>query len=90
MNDFEWDETKAAANLKKHRISFADAARVFDDAKALFLLDDAHRGEDRFTAIGYVNGRLLAVTYTERRSVIRLISARNATKHEQKAYHHQS
>jgi uncharacterized protein len=89
-DDFEWDQAKAMANLRKHGISFADATRIFDDANALFLLDDAHRGEDRFTIIGYVNGQLLAVTYTERGSTVRLISARKATRHEQKTYHHQS
>jgi uncharacterized protein len=92
LNDdcFEWDEAKAAANLKKHKIDFADACRVFNDVEAAFLADDAHQGENRFTAIGYVNGHLLAVTCTERGEATRIISARKATKHEQKAYHNQS
>jgi uncharacterized protein len=51
------------------------------------LLDDAHPGENRFIAIGYVNAQPIAVVYTERGDTIRIISARKATKHEQKAYH---
>jgi uncharacterized DUF497 family protein len=62
-------------------------ARSSETPNALFLLDDAYPGENRFIAVGYVNAQPIAVVYTERGDTIRIISARKATKHEQKAYH---
>jgi len=87
MNDdeFEWDDFKAETNLRKHRISFQEARRVFDDLFALVeqdLSDDF--GEDRFLATGMVEGLLIAVVYTERGERIRLVSARRANSHEQR------
>lgn len=84
---FEWDDEKAAANLTKHRVPFEYAARVF--------LNPAHRdqeddredyGEERRIAVGHVDDRLLVVTYTLRGDTIRIISARRATRHEQRDY----
>jgi len=87
-DEFEWDAEKAASNLRKHHVAFADGRRVFDDAFALHELDlDADYGEQRMIAIGMVNGVLLTVIYTERGDRTRLISARKATKHEQLEYY---
>ncbi len=86
-DDFEWDDAKAAANLKKHQISFATAARVFDDPDVYFVADAGHYDEQRFIAIGMVDARLIATIYTERGETVRIISARKATKHEQNTYY---
>jgi uncharacterized DUF497 family protein len=87
-DEFEWDDLKAEANLKKHGVSFREASRVFDDIFALVEGDiDAAFGEDRFLATGMVGDTLIMVVYTERGSRIRLISARRATSHEQRRYY---
>lgn len=84
---FEWDDDKAKANLEKHRIDFADARLVFDDPGVLDDLDDiADYGEERFRALGMVNGRLIAVFYALREARIRIISARKPTRTEQNEY----
>ncbi|CDX46803.1 conserved hypothetical protein [Mesorhizobium plurifarium] len=79
MLEFEWDDDKAKSNLAKHGVAFADARRLFDDRSMDYE-------EERFIGIGIVNGLVLTVVYTERGDRIRLISARKATRHEQKAY----
>ena len=82
----EWDRDKAASNLKKHRIDFADAVTVFDDLNSI-TIDDPDHDELRFITIGLdAYGRILVVVYTWRGENIRIISARKATKHEQKYY----
>ena len=87
-DDFEWDERKAAINLRRHKLSFEAARYVFDDAFALIEQDLSEAyGEDRFVAIGMVEGMLLAVVYTERGERIRIISARRANSHEQRKYY---
>ena len=84
--DFEWDREKAASNLEKHRIDFADAVTVFDDLNAI-TIDDPDHGELRVITIGIdAYARLLVVVYTWRGDHIRLISARKASKQEQKYY----
>lgn len=84
---FEFDPAKAASNIQKHRVSFADAEGVFQDLLALHRDDPDAEGEDRFVAIGLGSaGELLVVVYTLRGDVIRLISARRATKRETKIY----
>ena len=84
---FEWDEEKAAANLKKHGISFYDAVRVFNDADRLEFYDAAHSiEEDRYNTIGMVDD-ILYVVYTERKERTRIISARLATKSERRKYY---
>jgi uncharacterized DUF497 family protein len=86
-DEFEWDDTKAEANLRKHKISFRAASRVFEDPFVLIeqdLSDDY--GEDRFLAVGNVEGLLVTVAYTERGDHIRIISARKANSDEQRAY----
>ena len=84
--DFEWDSAKAAANIRKHGIDFADAVGVFDDP---FALSKAEPDEDeaRYVGIGSDTlGRVLVVIYTRRAERIRIISARRATPSERRAY----
>ncbi len=86
--DYEWDEEKAARNLEKHGISFADAATVFSDPLYVDFYDPDHSSnEQRYLVIGMSRGgHLVIVSYTERNDVIRLISAREVTSAERKAY----
>lgn len=83
---FEWDPVKAEENLRKHGVSFEDARTVFYDDFAVEFYDDEHsEWEDRFLLLGLsAQLRLLLVChcYRESESVIRLISAREATKSE--------
>ena len=88
--EFEWDADKAALNLRKHHVSFEDAARVFLDPNRIETFDgrDAY-GEDRWKTVGLVEPALLAVVYTVRGEdgdVTRLISARKADAYERAQY----
>lgn len=84
---FEFDPKKAAANLRKHGVSFADAEPVFSDDRALTQEDTDARSEARFVTVGMdALGRVLTVCWTERGQAVRLISARLATHSERKAY----
>jgi uncharacterized DUF497 family protein len=85
--DYEWDPGKAAANLHKHGIRFADAVAVFSDEAAL-LIADTFTDEERFILLGSdAFGRLLVVVYTWRgEQRIRIISARKATRQERRQY----
>jgi uncharacterized DUF497 family protein len=84
--EFEWDSGKAEANLRKHRVSFEEAARVFLDPQRIETVDDRENyGEDRWKTVGLVEPALLAVVFTVRgkdENLIRLISARKADAHE--------
>ena len=83
---FEWDEEKAALNLKKHGIDFTDAVHVFDDVYRIEWYDAAHSEfEDRYNTIGKVRD-IIFVVYTERRERTRIISARKATPRERRIY----
>lgn len=90
MITFEWDSTKAAINLKKHDVSFEEAKSVFFDEFAVQFFDKEHsKSEDRFLLLGMSTGaRLLLVCHCERESgnLIRIISARKATKRESAFY----
>ena len=84
---FRYDPAKAAANLKKHGISFADAEGVLEDPLALTVQDPDSEGEERFIAIGMGSaGELLVVVYTERNGECRIISARRPTRKERMSY----
>jgi uncharacterized DUF497 family protein len=84
--DYEWDDDKAIANLRKHKVDFADAIGVFDDLLALAMPDPTPH-EQRFIALGLdVLGRTLVVIYTHRGTRIRIISARRANASERRAY----
>jgi uncharacterized DUF497 family protein len=85
---FEWDETKALENLRKHSISFGEALTIFGDPLSLTVDDPLHSTEeDRFITIGLSDrGKTLVVVHTERGDNIRIISARLATPREARAY----
>jgi uncharacterized DUF497 family protein len=84
---FEWDPSKAATNLTKHGIHFADAVGVFEDDVALTIRDPYLGDEERWITIGMdMLGRILVVVYTWRGQGIRLISARSATPRERRQY----
>lgn len=83
---YQWDNAKAAANLSKHGIDFADAVLVFSDDLAVTVSDNRFE-EKRFIMIGVdAFDRVLVVVYTWRRNEIRLISARQATRSERIQY----
>ena len=88
---FEWDDKKAVSNLKKHGISFEEASTVFGDWLAITIEDPLHsESEDRFIIIGKSELlNTLVVVHVERSDAIRIISARSATKNEQKFYEEQ-
>ena len=82
----QWDAAKAAENLEKHGIDFADAATALDDELAITVPDD-HPHEQRFASVAMdALGRVLVVVYTWRGDDARLISARKATPKERQAY----
>lgn len=88
---FEWDETKAVINVKKHKVSFELAVRAFADPFALMKQDRFENGEQRWQTIGVVDGFLmLLVAHTVRdeagQEVVRIISARRAEPKERKEY----
>lgn len=83
---FEWDLKKAAGNLRKHQVDFADAVSVLEDERALTFADD-YPDEQRFITIGSdALSRVLVVIYTYRGETIRIISAREATPRERRQY----
>ena len=90
--NIEWDEDKAEKNLRKHSISFHEAASVFQDENSLMFDDETHSiAEERFIDIGRsTHGNTLIVIYTEREGIIRIISCRKATRAERKIYETQS
>lgn len=91
MIRFEWDEHKNEINIKKHQISFQEAQTVFYDEEALVIDDPEHsKEEERFIILGLSKKANLLVVchcYRESDEVIRIISARKATKSEAKQYH---
>ena len=93
MIQFEWDEAKTRANRKKHGVSFEDGARIFSDPYAIFREDRIEDGELRWHAIGIADGvALLLVAHTmtpgstDETEVVRIISARRATRKERLLY----
>ena len=87
---FKWDSRKAKDNFQKHNVSFKEAQTVFSDPNARMIFDTEHSGdEDRFIILGISSAlRLLVVChcYRENDMIIRIISARKATRKEQKQY----
>ena len=90
MIEFEWDERKNESNRKKHGIWFEQAQQVFDDPNGLVFYDEGHSNEeDRFLLLGMSgSARVLVIVFCERKKneIIRIISARKATKKEIKRY----
>jgi hypothetical protein len=85
---FDWDPKKAAANLKKRGVPFTEAVSVFGDPLSMNMSDPDHsESEERFIVLGMSDRyRLLVVSYAERRPRTRIISARQATRHERRQY----
>ena len=90
MIRFEWDEAKAAANLKKHGIDFAEASTAFADDRAKIIADPDHsEDEDRFVLLGlsaHLNLLVVCLCYRHENDTIRIISARKATRTETRLY----
>jgi len=86
--NFEWDQTKANINLRKHGVSFFEAAEVFSDEHSSCVHDPDHSyDEDRYLLFGVsLKGNHLVVSFTERLETIRIISARQMTRLERNAY----
>jgi len=88
--NFEWDPVKAASNLKKHGVSFEESADI--DPLHLSILDEANESEERWITLGNTKAHKLRLVvhtfmvYHEKQITIRIISARRATRHEQKQY----
>jgi uncharacterized protein len=90
-DEFEWDDAKAADNLRDHGVSFESVKDVFRDPFGLEWLDASEDyGEDRRAIIGIVESRLLYVAFTMRGERIRVISARGAEAYERRRYHEES
>jgi len=91
MIKFEWNQSKSLSNKKKHNVSFEEAQSVFyDDFAVQFYDEENSELEDRFLMLGLSSdSRLLLVCHCERENgnLIRIISARKATKNESKLYH---
>jgi len=85
---FEWDPSKARINLKDHAVSFKEATTVFDDEMGITIFDPDHsESEDRFILFGQsATNRILLVVHTDRSNVVRIISARELSRNERKAY----
>jgi uncharacterized DUF497 family protein len=91
--EFEWDKAKAAANLKKHRITFDEASTVFGDPLARIFDDAQHSAEEfREIIVGHsILGRLLLVCFEEQKAdVVRIFSARETTGRERQDYEEHS
>jgi uncharacterized protein len=85
---FEWDTTKRQTNIRKHGIDFEDARKIFF-GPTVTIEDPGSYGESRYLTVGMMENHIIVIIHTERQNIIRLISARKATKHEQKYYFQQ-
>ena len=85
--EFEWDPDKAASHLRKHKIDFDMASKVFLDPFHFEYEQDDDDDGIRFNVIGNVEGYMLHVTYTTRGDAYHIISARPADRHEKRLYH---
>lgn len=88
--NFEWDNEKEKKNIKKHKISFSAAAKVFADDFRIEILDEEHsEDEERYKVIGKIDNAvtIVLVVYTPRGEKIRIISARKAADAERKMYY---
>jgi uncharacterized DUF497 family protein len=83
---FEWDEAKRESNILKHGIDFVDVEAVFQ-GETVTIRDDRLRGEEeRFITLGLLDGRVVVIVHTETDEVIRIISARKASRNEEIGY----
>lgn len=83
---YTWDEKKRLANIKKHGIDFVDVPAMFDGDVVTIEDERFDYGETRFITFGLLKFRVIVVAHTENDEVIRIISARKATKNEEKNY----
>jgi uncharacterized DUF497 family protein len=83
---YEWDDEKRLANVVKHGVDFADACRLFEGPFMIMTDDRLNYGEARSIAFGHVENRLIAVAFTKRQDIIRIISARKANDREKKRF----
>ena len=91
MSIYDWNLSKAALNLSKHGISFAEASLAMDDPSIVEEFDDRENyGEERFIAYAMGASSILVVIFTQRKDTTRIISARRATRHEQDHYYRQN
>ena len=90
MPEFEWDGNKAAVNWRDHGVTFAHAVKACLDPFVELIDDREDYEEERVKLLGMSSGVTLHVTYTERGSRIRLISARRAERHEQDTYYREN
>ncbi len=86
--EFQWNEAKRKENLRKHGIDFVDTPEVFESPMIARIDRREVYGEDRWIGIGYSQGRVVVICFTERNNgqTIRIISARKALSHERKAF----
>ena len=84
---FSWDETKRKANVAKHGLDFADAARVFESPMVLFEDDRQDYGEQRMIGIGLLQSLVVLIVHVESETNIRIISMRKADSNETNLYY---
>lgn len=85
--DIEWDPDKAASNLLKHGVDFADAVTALEDEAALTQSDPDAQGEERFVSLGMdAQGRVLVTVFSNRADSVRVISSRKASRAERRLY----
>jgi len=85
--EYQWDQAKAAANLKKHGVAFSDAALALEDPRALTMTDPDAIDESRYICLGAdPNGRILITVFAPRGHMIRIISSRKASRSERRPY----
>jgi len=83
---YEWNEAKRRTNLRKHGLDFPDAPPVFEGATVTVLDDRRAYGEERFITLGLLQTTVVVISHTENVDVIRVISMRKATRHEEESY----
>lgn len=83
---FEWDESKRQSNLDKHGLDFVEVSQVFEGVTTTVLDNRFGYSEDRFVTFGLLMGRVVAIAHTETDELIRIISAREATRYEEETY----
>jgi hypothetical protein len=86
---FEWDEAKRVANLRKHGIDFVDVPEIFERDTVTVIDDRFEYDEVRYLTLGLLKSRVILVVHTESDDIIRIISARKATRYEETTYFEQ-
>ena len=82
----KWDEAKRKANILKHGIDFVDVPAIFEGDTVTVIDERFDYGETRYLTLGLLKTRVIVVVHTETATVIRIVSARKATRYEEKAY----